>query len=101
ASDELLDLLGGKARCFRLNVDLRGDKLGKYVERRLHRAPAPEHERNDRQRRECAVVANAQTNKCSHHGYSGSLLGFVSRASNCPAACVTILSPAEIPSLTK
>ena len=45
-----------------------GTNSGKHVERRLHRAPGAEHQRQHRQRGDRAEVAHAQRDQRSHHG---------------------------------
>ena len=61
--DQLFHLLGSEPGRFRLDVNLRRHKLGKYIERRLHRPPTSQHQRHQSQRGDRAVVAHAQRNE--------------------------------------
>src|SRR5580704_251415 len=91
--DQLLDLLGRESRRLGLYVHLRRNEFGKDIERRAHRAPAAENEREDTQRGDGTEMTYAETNERTQHGYSESAPEFDSWARSCATPLVTILSP--------
>ena len=99
--DELLDLLRREPGRLGLDIHLRRNKFRKHIQRRIKRAPAAQNQREHGQCGDGAEAAHAQRDNAPHRLQSASVLGFISRASNKPAAAVTTLSPAAIARVTK